>query len=253
MKTAIISGASSGLGAEYLSSVINLFPDIKEIWLIARRKERLEELSANYPKISIKIFPLDLTDTASFSVLENSLKESKPDVRILINNAGCGKLGYFSDTPTHEHAKITDLNVRAATLLPATVIPYMSEGSFIVNVCSISSFVPNARLAVYSSSKAYLFSLSKVLRQELKSRKINSLAVCPGPMFTEFLSVAEIHPDNSKTFATLPYCKAPEVARRSLIYASRGKAVYTNKPFYKFYRMLAKLLPHSLVMKLSKA
>lgn len=94
-------------------------------------------------------------------------------------------------------------------------------------------------------------SLSRALRGELKERKINVLAACPGPMDTEFLSLAGIEKGSSHTFDTLPRVNPKVMAEKSLIASKRKKAVYTNRVFFKFYRVLAKLLPHSLVMKMA--
>jgi short-subunit dehydrogenase len=106
-------------------------------------------------------------------------------------------------------------------------------------------------MAVYSSTKAYVMSFSRALRSELKRRKINCIAVCPGPMDTEFLSLAGIEKGTSFTFDTLPRVNPEIMARKSLKASKKGKAVYTNRIFYKFYRLLAKILPTSLIMKLA--
>lgn len=128
----------------------------------------------------------------------------------------------------------------------------MYKGSEIINVSSIASFAPNAGMAVYCSTKAYVTSFSRALKNELAKRKINVLAVCPGPMDTEFLPLADITPGVSKTFDTLPRVKPKTVAKKALRASKRGKSVYTNRLYYKFYRLVAKILPTSLVMKFAK-
>ena len=127
----------------------------------------------------------------------------------------------------------------------------MRENSEIINSCSIASFAPNTRMAVYSSTKAYVMSLSRALREELKPRKINVLAACPGPMQTEFLSIAGIGKGTSRTFDTLPRVNPQVMAEKSLKASKNKRAVYTNRLFFKFYRLLAKILPHGIVMKLA--
>lgn len=251
MKIAILTGASAGLGTEYFKNLIPM-QDIDEIWLIARRAERLEEMAASCSK-KCRVIPMDLTDKESLSELNKLINNENPDIRVLINNAGFGKLGFVGELSYLEQAKIVELNNASLTAVTAMVIPFMSEGSFILNVCSIASFCPNPRMTVYSSSKAYVLSFSKSLRYELKSKKINVIAVCPGPMSTEFLSVAGITDTNSKIFATLPYSDPKKVAAVSLKKAMEGKAVYTPKLLFKFYRVLAKLVPHNFIMPFSKA
>jgi short-subunit dehydrogenase len=127
----------------------------------------------------------------------------------------------------------------------------MVKGGEIINIASIASFVPNTRMAVYSSTKAFVLSLSRALREELKPKKINVLAVCPGPMDTEFLPVANIKKGTSKMFDTLPRVSPAIVAKKSLIHSAKAHSVYTPLLLFKFYRILAKLLPNSLIMKIA--
>ena len=182
---------------------------------------------------------------------ENLLEEINPDVKLLVNNAGFGKLGNFSEIPTNENTGMVRLNCESLTAITSLTLPFMNVGSEIINSCSIASFAPNTRMAVYSSTKAYVMSFSRALRSELKKSKINVLAACPGPMDTEFLGVAGISKGKSFTFDTLPRVNPNTMARKSLIASKKKKAVYTNRFFYKFYHILAKILPHSLVMKMA--
>lgn len=251
MKTVIITGATSGLGKEYLS-VMAKKDGVDEIWLVARRKERMEALAEQFSDKKIVCIPLDLTADNAVSELGKLLNEKKPEVTYLINNAGCGRLGELYGADPEEQALMVDLNCRAMTALTCLVLPYMKAGSGIINVCSIASFAPNPNMTVYSSTKAYVMSFSRSLRFELKKRKINVLAVCPGPMRTEFLSVAGIEKGSSKTFDTLPYCDPVKVAKGSVKKSDKRRAVYTPRFFFKFYRVVAKLLPHGIVMHMSK-
>lgn len=252
MNIAVITGASSGLGIEYLKHICEMYPFIQEYWIIARRKERLEKIVNTYPDRKIVPISLDLQDYDSYEKFDELLKKNKAEIKILVNNAGYGVLGDFHESDYIAQAGMVDLNCRALTALTGIALKYMKEGSFVVNVCSIASFCPNARMSVYSSTKAYVKSFSRGIRFENKKRGINILAVCPGPMDTEFLSVAGISGGNSKTFETLPYCNPSVVAKKSLIYAEKGKAIYTPTAFYKFYRVLAKLVPNSILMHFSK-
>ena len=249
MNIAVITGASSGLGYEYAREVYNTRADLDEIWVIARREDRLKSLQT---ELGSSIIPVafDITDSKSLENYVSLLKEKGATVKLLINNAGFGKLGNFDELSLEENTAMVRLNCEALTAMTAATLPFMDEKSEIVNSCSIASFAPNTRMAVYSSTKAYVMSLSRALREELKPRKINVLAVCPGPMDTEFLSVANIEKGASKTFDMLPRVNARVMAVKSLKASSKNKAVYTNRVFYKFYRILAKLLPHSLVIKM---
>lgn len=250
MNVAILTGASSGMGREFFKKLQRRC-DIEEIWIIARRADRLEEM-ARGAEIKTRVMPLDLTKHECISQLGEVLKAENPDVRILINNAGFGKLGYIYELDYETQMNMIELNNAAMTALCAMCVKYMRENSFIINVASIAAFAPNPRMAVYCSTKAYVLSFTKCIREELKSKRINALAVCPGPMATEFLDVAGISGGKSKTFETLPYCDPGKVADNSIKYAEKGRAVYTPRLFFKFYRVLARILPHGLVMKFSK-
>ena len=249
MNIAVITGASSGLGWEYAKALYETRVDLDEIWVIARREDRLIKLQS---ELGSSIIPVafDITDPQSVNNYVSLLKEKDATVKMLINNAGFGKLGNFYELSLQENAAMVRLNCEALTAMTAATLPFMNERSEIINSCSIASFAPNTRMAVYSSTKAYVMSLSRALREELRLRKINVLAVCPGPMETEFLSVANIEKGTSTTFDTLPRVNPRTMAVKSLKASKKGKAVYTNRIFYKFYRILAKILPHSLVMKL---
>lgn len=249
MNIAVITGASSGLGWEYAKAIYETRVDLDEIWVIARREDRLQELRAELGS-SITPVAFDITDPQSVEKYIQLLKDKNATVKLLINNAGFGKLDNFEDISTDENARMVRLNCEALTVMTSATLPFMNENSEIINSCSIASFAPNTRMAVYSSTKAYVMSLSRALRLELKKRKINVLAVCPGPMSTEFLSIANIQKGTSFTFDTLPRVNPHTMAIKSLKASRKGKAVYTNRIFYKFYRLVAKILPHSLVMKM---
>ena len=249
MNIAVITGASSGLGWEYAKAVYSTRTDLDEIWVIARRNDRLLQLQNELGSTIIPV-AFDITNPQSVEDYIQLLKDKNATVKLLINNAGFGKLGCFNELSLQENTGMVRLNCEALTAITSATLPFMNEHSEIINSCSIASFAPNTRMAVYSSTKAFVMSLSRALRAELKSHKINVLAVCPGPMDTEFLGIANIEKGSSHTFDTLPRVNARVMAEKSLKASSKGKAVYTNRLFYKFYRVLAKILPTSLVIKL---
>ncbi len=248
MNVAIITGASSGIGPEYVRATIEQFPDIDAIWVIARRLDRLQALADEFPTVKIVPMAWDLCDKASFDAYAERLQTEQPNVRLLINNAGFGKLGDFEEIPAGVQADMVDLNDRAPVLMTGLTLPFMTRGAVVLNTCSIASYVPTPRMAVYCSTKAFILSFSKALRHELKSRGINVHAACPGPMDTEFLAVADIPKGRSKLFDFCPRVNARQMAVKSLRAARRGRAVYTNRLIYKLYRVLCKLIPHNWIM-----
>lgn len=251
MKIAVITGASSGVGVQFFNAITEKCKDLDEIWLVARRADRLKEL-AEKSNVKTRALSLDLQDRNALREFLELVKNEKPEIRALINNAGFGKLGYVKELSYEDQIDMTLLNTGALTALCAICADYMSKGSYIINVASIAAFAPNPRMATYCSTKAYVLHFSKCLREELKPYGINVLAVCPGPMATEFLDVAGISGGKSKTFETLPYCDPKKVAYTAIDKAIKGSGVYTPTAFYKFYRVLAKLCPHNLIMKVSK-
>ena len=250
MSIAILTGASAGLGKSFFRSLQTRHPDLTGIWLIARRRERLEEMAKECP-IPVTVLPMDLTDAACYDELGEKLKADGTAVKILINNAGLGELDNVADSDWRTQSRMVDLNCRALTAVTTVVLPFMERGGYVLNVCSIASFCPNTRMTVYSSTKAYVMSFSRGLREELRPLGINALAVCPGPMKTEFLEVANIT-DRSPMFKTLPYSDPDAVADKAMAAAAKGRCVYTHLFLFKFYRVLAKLLPHNLMMKFCK-
>ncbi len=250
MSIAILTGASAGLGQSFFKSLTARYPDLDAIWLIARRRERLEQMAEGSP-VPVEVLALDLVDPASYDELGEKLKAENAKVKILINNAGLGELDNVIDSTWPVQSRMVDLNCRALTAVTTVALPYMEKGGFVLNVCSIASFCPNTRMTVYSSTKAYVMSFTKGLREEMKPYGVNVSAVCPGPMRTEFLDVAGIG-DRSPMFKMLPYSDPDVVADRAIVAAAKGRCVYTPKFLFKFYRVLAKLVPHSIMMQFCK-
>ncbi|MBQ6808956.1 MAG: SDR family NAD(P)-dependent oxidoreductase [Firmicutes bacterium] len=251
MKTAIITGASAGLGQELARQSAQLFPEVEEYWLIARREDKLQETAALLPGKRIRLLPLDLCEPDSFSRLKQCLAEEKPEVALLINNAGCGFLNLVGEGPLAESTRVIDLNLRALTAVSHLCLPYMQRGGRIVNLSSIASFCPTPRMTVYSASKFYVSAFSRGLHEELRPRGITVTAVCSGPMDTEFIALGRIK-GQSPMFDLLPFCEPKQVAKGALLAARRGRPVYTPKFFYKLYRLLAKLLPQALMVKFAR-
>lgn len=251
MRTAIVTGASSGLGREFVRQIADVFPEIECYWLIARRTDRLAEVAEALPDKQVECLPLDLCDAMSFMALQEKLTAEQPEIVLLVNNAGCGYLGNIGEVDTASQTRMIDLNLRALTAVTNITVPFMAPGSCILNVSSIASFCPNPRMTVYSASKAYVTSYTVSAAEELKTKGITVTAVCPGPMKTEFLDIGSIA-GNSRMFELLPYCDQVRVAGGALRAAKAGRTIYTPKLFYKFYRVLAKVTPVKLMVKFTK-
>ena len=247
MKIAVITGASSGLGAEFLNTVINEYPNLDEYWIIARRKDRLEKLAQKYKTKRIVTVTADLSDMESYKGIAELLKQAHPVIKVLINNAGYAKSGAFSQMESSDILNMISVNIKGMTMIQKICLPYMRAGSFTVITCSVSSFVPVPNQAIYSASKKYVYYWGKALREELIGKDINILLLCPGNMDTE------MNPKGQDGKAGgLPFLDMKKITLKALKKAARGSAVYTPGAFYKLYRVTGKLAPSSLMVKIVK-
>jgi len=227
-KIALITGASSGLGAEFALQIEKKFY-LDEVWLVARRATPMKELSEKFLKSVGVILPYNLTNRSDLAALQKRLQEEKPEIEFLVNNAGYGKVGPFDQLGLEEQVQMIDLNVTALCFLTRIAIPYMKPGSSIIQVASSAAFSPAPYFAVYAATKAFVVSLSDALGYELKGHGIKVLAVCPGPVETEFFSVAqksEFMKDKvgeAEPFNRALYATAKNVVAKALSDLSKGK------------------------------
>ncbi len=252
MVTAVITGATGGLGREYIGAVMEQYPSVDVFWLVARNKDALKEVAQAYPDKTVAAISLDLQREDSLKLFEQLLKEQNPEIKVLINCAGYGKCTDFFSSNLAQQVGMIDLNCRALTAITRLCLPYMLDNSLVINACSIAGFVPTPRMSVYSATKAYVLALSKALRDELRPRGIKVTAVCAGPMDTNFWYVAGAPEGHSRLLDWLPKLSPKEVAYGSMRAAKQGRTVYTRGLLYKAYRVLAKLLPHSFLMQFTE-
>lgn len=247
MNIAIVTGASSGLGLEYVRQ-ISARASLDEIWVIARREERLQQISA---MVSTPLRPmaLDLTKEHDIENLRQALKFESPNVKLLVNNAGFGKMGDYSQISQQDVRDLIDLNCRASVEVSNAVLPYMYKGSSILMISSSSAFHPLPGLNVYAASKAFLLSYSRGLRFELFEREINVTAVCPYWIKdTEFIQIAK-HSRNSSAVRNFPCAGTKRnVVRHSLCDARLGLAVSTPGFIPTMQRIAGKILPNFITM-----
>ena len=184
MKIAVITGASSGIGREFVYSVDKRFV-YDEIWVIARRAERLEELKEKC-RNTLRPLAMDLASEEDLKAYQALLEREKPEIALLINAAGCGVFGPFAEKDLDALLHSAKLNSLSLTAMCHMSLPYMKSGSSIVNMGSNSSWQPVPYQAVYGASKSYVLSLSRAISRELKGRGIHVMCVCPGWIKTEF-------------------------------------------------------------------
>lgn len=245
MKIAVITGASSGMGREFVKQ-LDAQNAFDEIWVIARRKDRLESLAAEV-KAPIRPICLDLSAKESYDEYAALLAAEKPDVAILVNGSGFGRFGAFEDISLEDQLSMIDLNDKALVAMTYLTLPYMKEGAQIYQIDSLSSFQPVPYINVYAATKAFVLSFSRSLNVELKKRGIRVLAVCPGWVRTEFFDRAVT--DDTITYYNR-YFDADEVVTRALRDMKKGKDVSVCGFSIRAQVLLTKLLPHRIVMKI---
>ena len=247
MKIAIVTGASSGMGREFVVQLAQK-EEYDEIWAIARREDRLLELKGQVP--CVRPLAMDLTLPASLEKLQQMLKEEAPDVKALVNAGGFGKFGTYQEVPLADSMNMIDLNVKALVAVTEIVLPYMQRGACVVQLDSLSAFQPVPYLNVYAATKAFVLSYSRGLNVELKPRGIRVMAVCPGWVRTEFFDRAETTSDSAVTYFNVVY-EAADVVRTAIRDMQHGKKdVSIHGARVRWQVRLVKLLPHRLVMKI---
>jgi len=224
----LITGASSGIGEEFARQ---LAPTSRQIILVARREDRLRNLAADLkqlnPALDVLFFVVDLTLTEKRVKFIQMLLEYGANPDLLINNAGMGDYGKFVESDWDKLEKMIQLNITALTHLSHALLPAMKQrqSGAIINVSSLASILPIPDFAVYAASKAYVTSFSEALRLEVRKDNISVLALCPGPVHTEFGSVAmRSDQDNKLPGREQFYVDKTEVVSSALIGLERNRA-----------------------------
>ncbi|MCI8661687.1 MAG: SDR family NAD(P)-dependent oxidoreductase [Hungatella sp.] len=246
MKIAVITGASSGMGREAAVQIADRFAGMDEVWLIARRKERLEELEGRLPA-RVRSFALDITSKDQRNRLREALEREKPDVKILVNAAGFGKIGKVGETDEDTECAMVRLNCESLCAVTHMVLPFMSPNSRIIQFASAASFLPQPKFAIYAATKSFVLSYSRALGAELKKRDIYVTAVCPGPVDTEFFDIAETS-DQIPLYKRLVMANPKKVVRQALRDSYMGKSVSVYGWTMKAFWLLCKIAPHELLL-----
>ncbi len=247
MRIAVVTGASSGIGREFARELDK--KGLDEIWLIARREERLMALKDELCT-SGRVMRLDLTDDADIDAFERTLEREKPDVMYMVNAAGFGKIGRYDEISREDNAGMMALNVSALVRLSYAVIPYTKKGSRIIEMGSASSFLPLPNFNIYASTKAFVVHFSNALNEELKERGVSVTVVCPGFVKTEFLKVADNSEQRHGPHKYWPMYDAGDIVRRAVRNADRGRAFSVYGAFTKLHRIMARILPHPLLYRI---
>lgn len=250
MDIAIVTGASSGLGREY----VKLLDDegLDEIWLVARRRPQLEDL-AGALKTKSRLYPLDLTENGSFRILQQALTDSRAIVRYLIHAAGFGKMGSVMTIPSGVQEKMVDLNDRSAITLTQLLLPYCVPGSHLAFIASCAAFLPIPELAVYAASKAFLLRYCRALAAELAPQGILVSAVCPyWVKDTEFIKTASTTDQKHQFRHYLLAGTKESIARRSFKGIKKGRTVITPDAASTLLRFVSAWIPQDILLYCSR-
>ena len=246
-KIAVITGASSGIGAEFARQVARNYK-YDEIWLIARREEKLREVAAAATvskKTLVRPVVMDVSGKEGALVFGAFLKKEAAEngtegleIGLLINNAGFGTYGPFEETSLARQMEMIELNCTTVTGICGYALPFMHKGSVIINTASLAGFMPLGNFAVYAASKAYTLNFTVALAAELRDKGIKVCALCPGSVSSEFANVAS----NGARKEVKGGFPPEKVVAQCLRRAFRGKTISLYRPKWKFNAFLSHIV-----------
>jgi short-subunit dehydrogenase len=246
-KVALVTGASAGLGAEFAR---RLSKRGFRLVLVARRKERLEQLASELG--NARAVAIDLSKTGAAAKLMADIAAAGETVDLLVNNAGFGLIGRFAEREPERLREMIDLNCGALSELCRAVAPAMVErrSGRILNVASTAAFQPGPKMAVYFATKAFVLSLSEALHEELKPHGIAVSCLCPGPTRTEFGDVAGFGGNGLFDRVAMD---APAVVEAGLAGLDRNRAVVVTGWLNKLGAASTRFAPRSVVRRIAGA
>lgn len=243
----VVTGASSGLGKEFVMQISQKIK-VDEIWVIARRLNKLQELSS---LVNVTIVPLeiDLTNAADIEKYKQKLANENPNIKILANCAGFGKFEHYENVSTETHVNMLDLNCKALMIMTDYSLPFMEKDSYVMNIASCAGFQPIPYINVYAATKAFVISYSRALNRELNYRGIHVIAICPYWTQTEFFNRAIVKEDENPVVINYGVIyNASNVIKKAIkdMFLNKDISVYgkTNR----LQHLATKIFPHKMVM-----
>ena len=245
MTVAIITGASSGIGAEFARGYAGR---VDELWLVARRADRMEALAKEL-SVKCRIITADLAKKEGIETIREALETEKPEVKYLVNAAGFGDFGGFDEIDESKVEMMIDLNVKAVVLITHMVVPYMQKGGRIIQLGSGSCFTPLPYFNVYSSGKVFVLHYTKSLNFELKKYGVRATCFCPGWVHTEFLgkATAKAGVTRPRDNAMKPLLNCEKVVKGCIKAADKGRTMYVTNWYTKMQHLLFKILPDPIL------
>jgi short-subunit dehydrogenase len=251
-KTALITGASSGIGLE-LARIFAAKGN--NLVLVARNKQKLDELKAELESshgISVYTVAMDLSDPDSALTLYNETRMKDIQVEYLVNNAGFGDYGMFHLATWNKERQMIDLNITTLTYLTKLYLREMVQrrSGRIMNLASTAAFQPGPTMAVYYATKAYVLSFSEAINNEVRDMGVTVTALCPGPTESGFQAAASIEDSRLVKGKKLPSSKS--VAGYGYKAMMKGKAVAIPGIMNKIMANAVRFTPRSWVVKIAR-
>jgi len=245
-EVALVTGASSGIGAELAGSLARRGHDVV---LVARRVRRLDAVAEGLADAGTVVHPCDLTDPSARDGLAATLAGQGFVVSVLCNAAGFGVPGHLAAAPGDDQIRLLRLNVEATVDLCRRFVPGMvaRRRGAVLNVCSLSSFVPWPAMATYGASKAAILAFSEALHTEVRPDGVAVTAICPGFVRTEFIEVAGLTSAAARAPAWI-YDDPRDVAEHGLRALARNRRVAVHAPMYRTGAAALRVLPHRLTV-----
>ena len=250
MKTALVTGASSGIGEAFARELASRK---NNLILVARSQDKLEklatELSSTY-QIETEVIVRDLTDLAAGQTLFDAVSAKGLTVDLLINNAGFGDYGAFADRPLSKQLAMVQLNIMALVELTGLFLPLMQQrqNGAIINVSSIAGFQPIPYMPVYAATKAFVLNFSEALWAENKDLGVKILVVCPGPTESKFYDRADF-PNAATGLNGMTMASAEKVVRETLTALDKGQSTVVAGGFAnQIIVNLPRLLPRDILV-----
>ena len=247
-RTAIVTGASSGIGAEIARELARRGHGVT---LVARREDRLKELAAELTNVRVEVVTADLAVEADRQRVMDEVAARGLLVDLLVNNAGLSTTGLVQDSTAEAELRMVKVDVEAVVHLCTLAVPGMVERGrgAILNVASTAAMQPLPGQAGYGASKAFVLSYTRALHTELKGSGVTATALCPGPVPTEFAAAAGWSQDQfDKALPKFMYVSAEEVARQAVDATAAGKQVVIPGLGNRGSALMSKLLPHRLIL-----
>jgi short-subunit dehydrogenase len=250
MATALITGASSGLGEEFARQLAR---ENYDLVLTARREDRLKAVAAEAMKLGsskVEVIASDLGQPNAATKLHNQVAECGIEIECLINNAGFGTHGIFHKLPLEREVEEINLNITSVVAMTRLFLDGMvarGHGT-IINVASTAAFQPVPYMATYAATKSFVLDFSEAVAFEVRSSGVTVMALCPGPTRTGFQDVAGV---NESGFPSFAYMDAKTVVAQALASAKRGKAVRINGIMNQVMAQSTRFTPRSMVARIA--